>query len=73
MKEEHFEIHTSLYFMIWAWKYKIHANENYSLQTGDGISVSSREKLGPFGSFSRELHWVRRVCSIVHSPYIRTS
>lgn len=41
--------------MIWAWKYKIHANENYSHQTGDAISVSSREKLVPFGSFSREL------------------
>lgn len=27
MEEEHFEIHTSLYFMIWAWKYKFHANE----------------------------------------------
>lgn len=51
MKEEHFETHTSLYSMVWAWKCNIHANENYSRQTGDAISVSSREKLVPFGSF----------------------
>lgn len=71
MKEEYFEIHTSLYFMILAWKYNIHANENYSQQIGDAISVSSREKLVPLGSFSREFHWVRRVFSVVHSSYIR--
>lgn len=70
-EEEHFEIHTSLYFMIWAWKYKVHANETHRQQTGEAISVSSRGKLVPFGSFSRELCWVRRVFSVVHSPYIR--